>query len=342
MRKTFIDSHIKISCVWVCMWRLKIFFMCSCLWMEKFADFSLILSFGSLPRSGICPMLLWMLFWCVAIVERFLLATTWNTQSTLHTNTNTSSRHVYIYLFVASFPITIHDHSAGVARQRRWPPSPQQSQHSTNSLVRMFVIHLACLFRYRLLQLMRNWQMYLRLSTLLVFGRERNAQCHRSASFSPFRCSSWRVGGCCLVRQWQYTSASSNGGILKRKCENEWGTKHIRIVCTHRVPRWFTFYFVVRWFFFFSPISFFSLVAAVAFISLQWRKVTVHIYSDAIAPSEKYREHGFRYIIIFFSAYKNRTVYRCLCAETWTNSRRLHLMCCVLCCHLMAFHHITL
>lgn len=69
------------------------------------------------------------------------------------------------------------------------------------------------------------------------------------------------------------------------------------------------------------------------------------VYIDAIAPSEKYREHGFRYIITFSRCirilHKNRTVYRCLCAETWTETRRLHLMCCVLCCHLMAFHHIT-
>lgn len=156
MRKTFIDFHIKILhalkteefvCERVCV-------VCLLCLDRKVCWFSLILSFGSVAGSSICPMLLWMCDACAAIFERFLLATTWT-----HTHTSTTYSFIRSLLrFPSQFTIT---------QQQRWRRRGRwQSRHSTNSLVHMFVIHLACLFRYRLLQLMRNRQMYLRLSTL--------------------------------------------------------------------------------------------------------------------------------------------------------------------------------
>lgn len=175
-------------------WRLKIVLCCVlCVFVYvdgKVCWFSLILSFGSLACSSICPMLLRM---CDAYGDCRAIFVSNNLNTHPH-STHTHERRTRIYLFVRCFGSHHNSRSFSSSSQRR-RQQQSQSRHSTNSLVRMFVIHLACLFRYRLLQLMRNRQMYLRPTARLAFGLNAT-QCHhrRGASYS-LRLDVHRVSG---------------------------------------------------------------------------------------------------------------------------------------------------
>lgn len=159
-------------CVWVCSAKTEDFLVCACLRVFAFVD------------EKVCWFLSNSIYWFVRLLRHLsdvvvnvvsmrsdsgAIFVSNNLKNIVHSpcTRTRAARHVYIFIgSLLRFPsqFTIIQHRGGAVA------ATAELRHSTNSLVRMFVIHLACLFRYRLLQLMRNRQMYLRLSTRLVFG----------------------------------------------------------------------------------------------------------------------------------------------------------------------------
>lgn len=138
---------------------------------------------------------------------------------------------------------------------------------------------------------------------------------------------------------------------------SEWGKKCVCCVCAHEsCPSLIHLLFCCssNSFLFFFCFLFFSLVvAATAFISFRWLKVTFRILHRCYRTK---RKTPGTWISLFHRLVCNgmsgcrscrvhrtpHTHYALSAPKHKPKTRRLHLMCCVLCCHLMAFHHISL